>query len=81
MGTITEVGTTRRYKRQRTYGKRAGRRASRVPPLKERGIIGEQYSRSDVGVEFPIDPEGFFVNDPAAKAGPIKSESPERMAA
>jgi hypothetical protein len=25
-------------------------------------------------IAFPIDPEAFFVNDPAAKAGPVERE-------
>lgn len=29
-------------------------------------FIEERYSGADVGVKCPIDPEGFFVNDPAA---------------
>ncbi len=29
---------------------------------------------SKFGVAFPIDPETFFVNDPAAKAGPVERE-------
>ena len=31
---------------------------------------------SDFRVEFPIDPETFFVGDPAAVAGPIERQKP-----
>ena len=27
------------------------------------------------GVAFPIDPESFFVNDPAAKVGPVEQKT------
>jgi hypothetical protein len=40
--------------------------------------VGKRYPGSDVGVVFPVDPEGFFV-DRAAGRGQI--EPAERMAA
>jgi hypothetical protein len=39
------------------------------------------YSASDVKVRFPIDPEGFFVQDPVALEGLIGLEKPRGMAA
>jgi hypothetical protein len=39
------------------------------------------YSASDVNVLSPIDPEGFFVEDPVALEGLIGSEKPRGMAA
>jgi hypothetical protein len=45
-------------------------------------FVGERYPKAEV--KFPIDPEGFFVEDPAAssRAGPSGFEaSQQRMAA
>jgi hypothetical protein len=46
-------------------------------------LVGERYPMGEVQVKFPIDPEGFFVKDPAAsRAGSIGFEAPvQRMAA
>ena len=44
-------------------------------------FVRERYPNTDVRVRFPIDPEGFFVQDPAARAGLIEEEQPERRAA
>jgi hypothetical protein len=44
-------------------------------------FVRSRYPNADVWVRFPIDPEGFFVNDPAARAGLIEGEQPERRAA
>jgi len=46
-------------------------------------LVRERYPVGEAEVKFPIDPEGFFVEDPgASRAGPIGSEAPEqRMAA
>jgi hypothetical protein len=46
-------------------------------------LAEERYPMGEAGVKFPIEPEGFFVEDPAAsRAGPIGFEAPEqRMAA
>jgi hypothetical protein len=44
-------------------------------------IAGHQYPCSDVKVKFPIDPESFFVKDPAFTEGPIEFEKRERIAA
>jgi hypothetical protein len=44
-------------------------------------FVRERYPNTDVRVRFPIDPEGFFVQDPAARAGLIEDEQPERRAA
>ena len=37
-------------------------------------LVERMNPGSRFGVAFPIDPETFFVNDPAAKAGPIERE-------
>ena len=44
-------------------------------------FVRERYPNTDVRVRFPIDPEGFFVNEPAARAGLIEREQPELGAA
>ena len=47
-------------------------------------LVRERYPKGEAEVKFPIDPEGFFVEDPAAsRAGPIGFEAPQqqRMAA
>jgi hypothetical protein len=44
-------------------------------------FVRERYPNTDVRVRFPIDPVGFFVNDPAARAGLIEGEQPELRAA
>lgn len=45
------------------------------------GLIAGRYPKGEVRVKFAIDPEGSFVNDPAALAGMVGSERPQRMAA
>ena len=46
-------------------------------------LVRERYPKGEAEVKFPIDPEGFFVEDPtASRAGLIGVEAPEhRMAA
>jgi metal-sulfur cluster biosynthetic enzyme len=44
-------------------------------------IVGARYPKGDVRVKFPIDPEGFFVKDPAARAEIVGFEQPKRIAA
>ncbi len=47
-------------------------------------LVRERYPKGEAQVKLPIDPEGFFVKDPAAsRVGPIGFEVPEppRMAA
>jgi hypothetical protein len=44
-------------------------------------IVGAHHPGSDVRVRFPIDPETFFVNDPAAPTGLIDFGKRERSAA
>jgi hypothetical protein len=39
-------------------------------------FVRERYPNTDVRVRFPIDPEGFFVEDPAARAGLIEDQQP-----
>jgi hypothetical protein len=45
------------------------------------GFVRGRYPNADVRVRFPIDPEGFLVKDPAARAGLIEGEHPELRAA
>ncbi len=44
-------------------------------------LVGERYPKGDVGVKFPIDPEGFFAEDPSGQAGIVGFERPEKVAA
>ena len=44
-------------------------------------LVGGRYPGRNLRVKFPIDPEGFFANDPAAPAEIAEVESPERTAA
>jgi hypothetical protein len=45
-------------------------------------LVGRRYPGCEPRVKFPIDPEGFFVNDPAAQAGIVVGfERPDQMAA
>ena len=45
-------------------------------------LVGGRYPDSDIRVRFPIDPEGFFVEDPAARAGIVEEFArPKGMAA
>jgi hypothetical protein len=44
-------------------------------------LVTERYPKGDVRVRFPIDPEGFFVEDIAAPAGMVGVELPEKTAA
>lgn len=43
-------------------------------------IAQSLYPGSKTQVVFPIEPETFFVEDPAATAGPVKLEMPETVA-
>ncbi len=45
------------------------------------GLVRERYPKGVVGVKFPINPEGFFVEEPAARAGIVRFERPEKIAA
>ena len=38
------------------------------------------YPGAHIRVVFPIEPEAFFVGDPAATPGPVEFEMPERAA-
>ena len=40
-------------------------------------LISERYPKGNVRVKFPIEPESFFVEDPAARGGLV----PARVAA
>jgi hypothetical protein len=44
-------------------------------------LVAGRYPGRDCRVRFPIDPEGFFVNDPAARAGMVGFEQSESTAA
>jgi hypothetical protein len=44
-------------------------------------LVRERYPDADVRVRFPIDPEGFFVKDPAAQAGLLEGGQPGLRAA
>jgi uncharacterized secreted protein with C-terminal beta-propeller domain len=44
-------------------------------------FVKERYSKASVKVRFPIEPEGFFVEDPVALEGLIGFEKPGGMAA
>jgi hypothetical protein len=44
-------------------------------------FVEERYSKGSVKVMFPIEPESFFVKDPAAQTGIVGLESPARVAA
>jgi hypothetical protein len=41
------------------------------------GLAMGLYSASDVRVIFPIDPEGFFIDDPFAKEGLVERDMPQ----
>jgi hypothetical protein len=43
-------------------------------------VVGARYPTSEVGMIFPIDPEGFFVEGPAAARAGLTGP-PERVAA
>ena len=44
-------------------------------------IVRGRYPRCDVRVKFPIDPEGFFVEEPAPRSETVGVEQPEPIAA
>ena len=44
-------------------------------------IVTGRYPGGDCRVKFPIDPEDFFVNDTAARAGLVGFERPDVIAA
>jgi hypothetical protein len=44
-------------------------------------IAAAVYPDADVRVKFPIDPEAYFVRDPAARAEMVSLGRPEEMAA
>jgi hypothetical protein len=44
-------------------------------------LVGGSYAGCDFRVRFPIDPEGFFVKDPATPAGIAGFDRPNEMAA
>ena len=44
-------------------------------------IAAARYPNAEVRVKFPIDPEGFFVEEPTAQAGIVSIEKPNALAA
>jgi hypothetical protein len=46
-------------------------------------LVAGRYPKGAIRVKFPIDPEGFFIDDPAARAGGIvqAEQQPQRLAA
>jgi hypothetical protein len=44
-------------------------------------VVRGRYPRCDVRVKFPIDPEGFFVKEPAPQSGLVGAEQPDLIAA
>jgi hypothetical protein len=44
-------------------------------------FVEERYSKANVKVRFPIEPESFFVEDPSARTGMDGPELPARVAA
>jgi hypothetical protein len=45
------------------------------------GMVRARYPQGEVGVVFPIEPEGFFVDGPATLAGVLETERPKQLAA
>ena len=45
------------------------------------GLVGARYPQGEVGVIFPIEPDVFFVDGPAALAGTVEMEHQKRVAA
>jgi hypothetical protein len=43
-------------------------------------LVAGRYPGGDYGVKFPIDPEGFFVKEPADRAGIVNLERPGVLA-
>jgi hypothetical protein len=43
-------------------------------------LVGATYPRGEIGVVFPLEPEGFFVDGPA-KTGVVETEHPKELAA
>ena len=44
-------------------------------------LVVARYPGGDCGVKFPIDPEGYFVKDPAARTEIVGLEQPDQIAA
>jgi hypothetical protein len=44
-------------------------------------LVQERYSKAIVRVRFPIEPEGFFVEDPSARRGMVGQQLLARVAA
>ena len=44
-------------------------------------LVAGRYANGDVQVKFPIDPEGFFVEDPTARVGMVEAGQPVEITA
>jgi hypothetical protein len=55
--------------------------AVRAESIRQAVSLVEKRYHGDVSARFPVDPEGFFVNDPAARAGMAGFEGPDGIAA
>jgi hypothetical protein len=44
-------------------------------------VVGARYPSGEVGVVFPIEPEGFFVDGPPTLEGMLGTERPKQLAA
>ena len=44
-------------------------------------LVRQRYPKGNVKLRFPIEPEGFFVEDPSARRGIVGLGSPVRVAA
>jgi|tagenome__1003787_1003787.scaffolds.fasta_scaffold20745916_3 hypothetical protein len=44
-------------------------------------FVQQRYPEGEARVKFPMEPEGFFVEDRAARARLVGFEAPQRMAA
>jgi hypothetical protein len=56
--------------------------AVRAESIRRAVSIAEgRYPEGNIRVKFPIDPEGFFVEVPLARAGRAEAEQPRKMVA
>ena len=44
-------------------------------------VVKGSYPGCDIRVKFPIDPEGFFVNEPAPRTSIVEVDQPDLIAA
>ena len=67
---LTEVGGTSRF----------GVMAQAESIRRAVDVVRAYYPGAEVRVVYPIDPEAFFVEDPAARARLVEAEMPENVA-